>query len=968
MKLELIVGNASRPVILDNQNYEGTIMEEPISNGLKIFNRVLKYGLKFSRAAGKKDDISEFEADWSFKIKNNVIAFLGDRGSGKTSCMLSVENIIRSENPQKEDILFMDVIDPSFFDESHNILQLFIAQLYHLFHKCSQKELEKDMRRKYEIVEVTKKFLDLQKNLKYLDKKIDGEVFNDGVEVHLDTLASGVYLQSNIRKVVAETLRYFNKKVLVIAIDDLDLNVARAYEMMEQIRKYLVMPEIIILLSAKVDQLKRSVELSLNHTYKALGESMKNRIPQMSERYMTKFMPLANRVYMVLPQVMMTAELILKEDENKELSRFQSVAGGVLDLIFQKTRYLFYNIDGNFSYIIPRNLRNLTMLIELLVELQPFNTDVRITTSGDKKAIQNAKNKSRFKNYIFSDCLNNIDDNDVPVIESLAAESDMATFNKEVVEKLTVKYRDLLFGQGDSASPQKESANKEVANIIATEANTFNLSIGDVMELLEYISNKSIESNNRNFLFLIKAIYSIKLYECYDRMTDTWNSEPVHTALPLTIKNENTDESDGLMAFPGLIDNKFLEVPDYIKLTGGNFFSFDRIHLLQKARDFRLLNGNFINRKIKALVNEYEQALNRANENKKEIDLRPQFIDEVRLMEFFVLCAAFHVNIRDKKISSMKKEYRRLSVPYYLKTLSAVNNIVFDILKPFFSTIHPALAYQLFDIRFYNMCLELNINEEQSILRDLLYKYRKYGSDNKRSIYSDLASRTAIRNMEILSNLYSHLRNRANSISIDTKGAGLPGIYKELLGYAGKKYRVKTYALNSDSNDYRVIDFKALQPLHDILDKVISCDPRINSNSKEDKNYEPVTLWEIFQYSFVEEDRDEFPPLPILSPKPKVVSEPLTPERGTLEYKFFTKGYIYNTNRIRGIIFNHYPEYKDEYGLEGPIRPLLRTPYLYTMTGYEVVKYLASITTPTRSFADTFSPELLKVYNDLIGF
>ena len=47
------------------------------------------------------------------------------------------------------------------------------------------------------------------------------------------------------------------KHYLVIPIDDLDMNIKNGYEQLEQIRKYLMIPKVIVLISANYDQLEK---------------------------------------------------------------------------------------------------------------------------------------------------------------------------------------------------------------------------------------------------------------------------------------------------------------------------------------------------------------------------------------------------------------------------------------------------------------------------------------------------------------------------------------------------------------------------------------------------------------------------------------------------------------------------------------------------------------------------------------
>ena len=55
-----------------------------------------------------------------------------------------------------------------------------------------------------------------------------------------------------------------------MCIDDIDLNISQADEMAEQIRKYLVSPQIVILLAAKLEQLGTIKSLHYTQEYETL--------------------------------------------------------------------------------------------------------------------------------------------------------------------------------------------------------------------------------------------------------------------------------------------------------------------------------------------------------------------------------------------------------------------------------------------------------------------------------------------------------------------------------------------------------------------------------------------------------------------------------------------------------------------------------------------------------------------------
>ena len=73
---------------------------------------------------------------------NNIFAFEGGRGTGKTSCMISVAGMLQDKigfdtkcypKIEKDKFVTIDLIDPAYFDKSHNLLSLFLAKLYKSF-------------------------------------------------------------------------------------------------------------------------------------------------------------------------------------------------------------------------------------------------------------------------------------------------------------------------------------------------------------------------------------------------------------------------------------------------------------------------------------------------------------------------------------------------------------------------------------------------------------------------------------------------------------------------------------------------------------------------------------------------------------------------------------------------------------------------------------------------------------------
>lgn len=858
-------------------------MEEPINAALKIFDRITSQSLD-CMAIDKKS--GGFDSDWSFHVNNNIISVLGDRGSGKTSCMLSVANILKNDEHNKR-LYFLQVIDPSFFDESHNILDLFIGELYKRF---KNEAISRDANDRNEIMRINSSFIALKADMRYLSVPPIVRDDADGAE-DLEFLCSGVYLQSRLRSAVRAFLSFLGKKHLVICIDDLDLNIKRSYQMMEQIRKYLIMPETVIFLSAKIEQLHNAILLDLMNVYSHHTgntsdkghEGLDYTLSLMAERYLSKFLPQSQRVYMPKEEVLLDSAMVIKDAEGKSLC-FDSLSDGVTDMIFHKTRYLFYNSNGNVSLIVPRNLRNLSHIVSLLYDMPDFDGTVCVTSDSSTGAQQNIINKSRFKDYFFTDWITQLSGRYQEDARFLLSE-EPDHLNKATLNILNSDIQSYI------DDPFTEDANFY-----------YNLSVGDVMELLEIFDSQKPDQEARLFSFFVRSLYSIRMYEAYDRLTDAWNY--------------NTPQSDTASTDRPRLGNSILsDIPEYFRLAGGNLISPDRhSDFILSSRDRRLLDGNIINRTIRSLLAQFNQW---KKDSKKSLPLG--FIEKVRLIEFFAYTTVRHVDAKDRKrATNLSGNFREERDVYYLHNLSTTKNIFFDVVAPLVKLADPQAALALYGKDFMEMCLDLDDDGARSLINCLYRDLRYGGSVNCRS---DLASRIAVRNMEVLEDIASYLKRKANDWR--PKGEGDMRVYSDFFRYFAN-YQISTYTLVASTKKYHKITLRPIAFLADTIDQCMADEE----------------LSKLFYECFATQE------------------EKRTPLKGTQEAMQIFPGFEYKPEMIRNIVKFHYPDYADN----EHIISMLKFPRLSTMDGEEVMKYLKSISLGKDLFSKAITEDLRNDY------
>ena len=339
---------------------------------------------------------------------------MGGRGSGKTSCMASLTKMLQGGNAQKDNpyhnigntsFAALDIINPSFFDEKANILEIVIGKLF--------KEFKDSLENRNNSISVEKRtalfseFQNVHTSLLNIDREKD-LISDDDVE-SLKNLSSAVDLQWQLQSLVYTYLRYVGKDVLLVLIDDMDLHTSRGYVMLEKIRKYLILNNVIILVSMKLDQMESIVQLELSKEYDPLIQNqLSNResIVDQSSQYLGKLIPQSHRIVMPLAEEMMDAQLKLYQEDSNGLINYQgkrwseienmdylkgSIKYVVTKMIFAKTRYLFYHRQGHISPIVPRSLRDLRHLIKMLYDMPEY-----------EKGGKTEYNKEQFRQYFYT--------------------------------------------------------------------------------------------------------------------------------------------------------------------------------------------------------------------------------------------------------------------------------------------------------------------------------------------------------------------------------------------------------------------------------------------------------------------------------------------------------------------------------------------------------------------------------------
>ena len=404
--------------IIRGEEFKIAVKEEIVENDIfiKEYRRAAILLDEITGASIRMNDVKGKEKKWTWKqedFENNIIAFCGDRGEGKSSAMMTFVNAayekwddaegIFSECRNLRKVHFSEpiLIDPSMFDDVHNILDIVLAKIFGKFSDRYEQDnqcVDEDSRDR--LVNQFQKVYRYVSLINNQEKMLDDEFDYEGNISKLSKLGESTNLKRELSKLIDMYLKFIDRQKensqMIIAIDDLDLCSSNAYRMAEQIRKYLVIPNIAIVISVKIDQLElcvkeqnlRDFEKIYQNKEKEIYSQLNREVQIMAERYVAKLIPRQRRIYLPKIQNLDEVHIIYREQDGSTIiwdSRESKDGGGIegaessgrkstciqamLKLLYDKTGMWFRAEKNGSSYLFPNNLRDMISWIVVIAGL-----------------------------------------------------------------------------------------------------------------------------------------------------------------------------------------------------------------------------------------------------------------------------------------------------------------------------------------------------------------------------------------------------------------------------------------------------------------------------------------------------------------------------------------------------------------------------------------------------------------------
>lgn len=330
-----------------------------------------------------------------YGFANNVMAFCGNRGQGKTSTMLSFTSalgypckrkMIKGWNDEKEKRLskytldrhffVMPPIDPTMLREEETAIRLFLSNL---LKEVRARWASKDVNNiqapagkpreavKYDILErfqncITGLHLEESRHETQFDAfaKSD-DVFN---------------VKSNIHEIVRHLFALLgwdqSKSFLIVQMDDNDMHMDYAYETLEHIRKYLCIPNVIVVMATDINQLRSLVNRHYREKLKCSADVGFN-FDYIAAKYIDKLIPVPHTFHLptLKSQYDLGKKLTLRiKKENGDIEEKGGIEEALFKLIYEKTGLVFIRHELYLHEIIPSSLRGYMHLYRLLDSME----------------------------------------------------------------------------------------------------------------------------------------------------------------------------------------------------------------------------------------------------------------------------------------------------------------------------------------------------------------------------------------------------------------------------------------------------------------------------------------------------------------------------------------------------------------------------------------------------------------------
>lgn len=345
-----------------------------------------------------------------YNYPNNIIVFSGKRGVGKSSALLTFVNSLASHESELfskeffEDLVSRELtqisvekaekslsnatflpltpIDPTKLETGNHILAVVLAKMFRLAaetweNEASRRNPQDRLDRKNDLLRSFEQCYKHILAIKNIDQTNDFQVLDA-----LEELGDSVELKREFALLVKKLLAFCKpecqESFLVLQIDDTDMNMNFSYELLEDIRKYLIIPRVIIVMAADMDHLTSIIAEEFARKNSRSIEDGNAYERNLATQYLVKFFPQTRQIW--LPSLNSYLKehskdikiccTVMGEPVLPDESEFQDIQKQVFRLIYEKTGLIYLKREDHFHYVIPDNMRAMSHFLAMLSQMK----------------------------------------------------------------------------------------------------------------------------------------------------------------------------------------------------------------------------------------------------------------------------------------------------------------------------------------------------------------------------------------------------------------------------------------------------------------------------------------------------------------------------------------------------------------------------------------------------------------------
>lgn len=244
------------------------------------------------------------KSNYNVEHQYNTISVFGDRGTGKTTFILSILKHI--EKKYENDAKILNIIDPTQMEEKEHVFLVVLSLIDTEVRKAldAQRDSnssrvccdEREWNNKLSLLAKGLPTLEGLNNKQYENWDDDSYI----VERGLKNVKSAYDLEKNFHELIDLALTILHKKFFVLAFDDIDVDMSKGWPVLETIRKYLTTPKLVIFLSGNLRLYTYNVRM---RQWKQLKELMsyeehdyESQVNKLEGQYLLKVLKPENRI------------------------------------------------------------------------------------------------------------------------------------------------------------------------------------------------------------------------------------------------------------------------------------------------------------------------------------------------------------------------------------------------------------------------------------------------------------------------------------------------------------------------------------------------------------------------------------------------------------------------------------------------------------------------------------------------